>query len=272
MKHEDPTAVSAPGGGPRTATHAVTLPAPPLPAIPGHAFFFDVDGTLVEYAQRPELARADRALLRLLERLRGRSDGALALVSGRSILSLDAVMHPQRHWASGLHGFEVRTAAGTIERHDPPEPQALEQLRTVLSSLAVEFPGLYVEDKQYALAVHYRHAPEHAEAVRARLEALPGLEAVGLRLQRGHLVVELAPASVDKASALARFMRTPPFAGRLPVYVGDDLTDEPAFHWVNRARGLSVAVRPAGPTAARYALPSVGAVHGWMHALLGDPS
>ncbi len=271
MKHEDSAAVSTAANGPLHSPEDA-LPAPPIPETSGHAFFFDMDGTLVDYAERPELARADRALLQLLARLRERSGGALALVSGRSIMSLDALTHPEQLCASGLHGFEVRAGADTIERHDPPQPHRLDELRALLSALATEFPGVYVEDKQYALAVHYRHAPEHAAAIAARLEMVPGLEAAGLRLQRGHLVLELAPAAVNKASALAQFMRNPPFRGRLPVYVGDDLTDEPAFHWVNLAHGLSVAVRPRGGTAARYGLPSVSAVHAWVHAVLGGPA
>ncbi|HUA90330.1 MAG TPA: trehalose-phosphatase [Steroidobacteraceae bacterium] len=266
-KHDPVSAPKHPAAGPDTIRE---LP-PPAPLRPEeHAFFFDVDGTLVDYAARPCEVRADEALLSLLRTLKERTGGAVALVSGRSIASVDAVMHPEALPASGLHGFEQRDAAGSLHRHRAPVPEALARVRAAMQQLARRYAGLEVEDKDFALALHFRGAPQLGERVHAAVQGIPELEAGGLRIQRGHLVVEVAPAGVNKGSALAHFMECAPFKGRRPVYAGDDLTDEPAFHWVNLAGGVSIAVRPRRQTAALTALPSVAGVRAWLQLLLEE--
>jgi trehalose 6-phosphate phosphatase len=251
-----------PGG--RVATVRPTSPLPPERC----AFFFDLDGTLVDYAQRPEEVRAGHALLSLLRTVRERSGGALALISGRSISSLDRVTRPERFAASGLHGFERRDANGSLRRHAPPDPSKLAEVRKVMQSLLDAFPSLLLEDKGFALALHFRQAPQLHELVCEAVSGVPDLSAGGLRIQHGHLVTEVVPNSVNKGGALAEFMREAPFQDRLPVFVGDDLTDEPAFEWVNRVGGVSVAVNPCAPTAAGASLASVAAVHSWLGGLL----
>jgi trehalose 6-phosphate phosphatase len=243
--------------------------APPARlALERYALFLDLDGTLVEFAPRPDEVRADSALLGLLRELGDRSGGALALVSGRSIASLDAVTAPERFCASGLHGFERRDGGGALQRHPPPAPGNLDALRARMRAWVSAHPQLLLEDKGVALALHYRAAPQLGRFVEHALLALPDLEAQGLRVQQGHLVAEVVPANVNKGTALAEFMREPPFRERLPLFVGDDLTDEPAFHWVNRAGGISVVVNPRRPSAASAALPGVASVRAWLRGLL----
>jgi trehalose 6-phosphate phosphatase len=266
-KHDPVSAPKDPVAAPDTMPE---LPAPATLRPEEHAFFFDVDGTLIDYAARPAEVRADAALLGLLRRLEQRTGGAVALVSGRSIASVDAVMHPQALPASGLHGFEQRDRSGSLRRHGAPVPEALGRVRGVMEQLAARHAGVEVEDKDFALALHFRGAPLLGEQLHAAVEQIPALEAGGLRIQRGHLVVEVAPAGVNKGSALAHFMECAPFKGRRPVYAGDDLTDEPAFHWVNLAGGVSIAVRPRRATAALTALPSVAGVRAWLQTLLEE--
>ena len=242
-------------------------PPPRLP-LSRYALFMDLDGTLVDFAPRPEAVRADAALLRLLRELGERCGGALALVSGRAIVSLDAVTAPERFLASGLHGFERRDHEGIVQQHPAPAAASLEALRELMRACVARHPALFLEDKGAALALHYRGAPQLREFVEQTLAAVPDLAARGLRIQHGHMVAEVVPASVNKGSALAEFMREPPFRGRLPLYVGDDLTDEPAFHWVNLAGGLSVVVNPRRPSAAMAALAGVAAVRDWLRGLL----
>jgi trehalose 6-phosphate phosphatase len=244
-------------------------PAPParLP-LTRFALFLDLDGTLVDFAPRPEAVRADATLLALLHTLSERCSGALALVSGRSLASLDAVMAPARLCASGLHGFERRDRGGTSHRHAAPPAANLDAIRHLMHGWVASHPTLFLEDKGVALALHYRTAPQLREFVEESLGALPDLSAAGLRVQHGHMVVEVVPASVNKGTALAEFMREPPFRDRLPLYVGDDLTDEPAFHWVNLAGGVSVVVNPRRPSAAAAVLPSVAVVREWLTGLL----
>lgn len=245
-------------------------PAPPT-ALPldRHALFLDLDGTLLEYAPQPRAVTADAPLLSLLETLSRRCDGAVAFVSGRSIDTLDQLFAPLRLPASGLHGFERRDARGARTQHAPPSAQTLADARQQLAHLAQRDPGLRLEDKRFALALHFRQAPqleaeiiEAARAVAARLDG-------GLELVFGPKVVELSPRGVSKASAIAEFMAEEPFAGRRPLFVGDDASDEPAFEWVNGAGGISVVVNPSGPTAATTRLRSVREVRTWLLGLTG---
>lgn len=245
-----------------------SVPPPPNRlALDRHAFFLDVDGTLLEYAARPEHVRADAELLALLRTVRSGSEGALALVSGRSIASLDAVTGPEGFAASGLHGFQRRNGGAIVEHDTRPCASTLAEIRRVLGSLVAEHPSLLLEDKGLALALHYRAAPQLGAKVRQALEAMTNLSAAGLRVQHGHLVAEVIPAQVNKGSALAEFMREAPFRDRRPVYVGDDLTDEPAFHFVNLMGGVSVVVNPGRPSAAATSLGSVAAVRSWLAGL-----
>jgi trehalose 6-phosphate phosphatase len=236
-----------------------------------HAIFLDLDGTLIEFAPQPRAVTVDAPLLRLLELLMRRCGGALALVSGRSIETLDTLLAPLRLPASGLHGYERRAASGVRSRHAPPSAQALAHARRLLAQLAQQDPRVRLEDKRFALALHFRGAPqlerELVDAARTIAAQVDG----GLGLLIGPQVVELAPQGVSKASGIAEFMHEAPCAGRRPLFVGDDATDEVAFEWVNAAGGLSVAVNASGHTAALTRLRSVREVRTWLNGLVGAP-
>jgi trehalose 6-phosphate phosphatase len=230
--------------------------------------FLDLDGTLIEFAPQPNAAPADPELIELLWMLTRRTHSALAMVSGRSIDTLDAVLHPLKLPASGLHGFERRNSAGVHAQHLPPEPTALAQARRLLAQVAARDTRLRLEDKGFAVALHFRQAPHLEAAVVQAARAIAAIVSDGLELQLGPKVAELLPRGVSKATAVGEFMREQPFAGRRPLFVGDDAMDEPAFEWVNGAGGLSVAVNSQRPTAARSQLRSVGEVRGWLHGLI----
>ena len=249
-------------------------PAPAAP--PAHlpadrwALFLDLDGTLVEYAPEPNAVVVDTQLLELLRGLVLQTAGATALVSGRNIATLDALLAPVRLPASGLHGFERRSAAGVLSRHALPSERALLEARRLLTGVAAQDERLHLEDKGFALALHYRMIPRLESAVvSAAREAAAQVEDE-LELRRGFMVVELAPRDVSKAIAVSEFMSEYPFRGRLPLFVGDDLTDEPAFEWVNAAGGLSVVVNVSRPTAALAHLPSVPEVRLWLRGLFAS--
>ena len=243
-----------------------SLPPPRLD-LRRHAFFLDIDGTLLEFACQPDRVRADPALLSLLLQIERRAGGALALVSGRTIASIDQVTAPERFAAAGIHGFERRNANGAYMQGG--RYPALDGPRAALQALSREHPRLLLEDKGVALALHFRKAPELAARattlVRDLAEAVPSL-----KVQLGRQVAELLPRTAGKAHALAAFMNESPFHGRLPIFVGDDLTDEPAFEWVNATGGLSVVVAADRVTAARAGLPSVSAARIWLDALVGN--
>lgn len=212
---------------------------------PSSALLLDFDGTLVEIAERPDAIQVPPQLIALLRDLRRMLDGALAVISGRPIVELDRFLAPLVLAAAGVHGTERRTAAGMLQTM---AVHPLEEVQRAARALAAEHDGLLVEDKRGSVALHYRRAP-HLE--RRCLDAMEQAIArsPGLTLLRGKMVVEAKPAGATKAHAIEAFLREAPFAGRAPLFVGDDLTDEVGFTAVQQAGGLGVKIGP-GPTAA----------------------
>ena len=248
------------------------IPKHSEPALTAIALFLDVDGTLLELAATPQAVSVSDDLREGLRALSLASGGAVALVSGRAITDLDKLFAPLTLPSAGLHGFEHRSASGAYERRPLPSATALGNARGAMLRLAQSHPGLMVEDKQFALALHYRNAPHLEEAVMMAMEELAAPLAGELELQRGKMVVELRPAGATKAQAVAAFLEEAPFAGRLPIFIGDDLTDEPAFELVNHLDGASVVVNATRPSAAQTRFADVTAVRGWLTQLLAEPA
>lgn len=241
-------------------------------ALSAISLFLDVDGTLLEIAARPQAVSVSDELRSRLRSLYVASGGAVALVSGRAIADLDALFAPLTLPSAGLHGFERRGASGDYRRGPAPSAAALESARRVMSQLAQRHAGLLVEDKGFALALHYRGVPRLEGTVIRSMEELAASVPEHLELQRGKMVVELRPAGATKARAIAAFLDEAPFAGRVPVFIGDDLTDEPAFELVNRRNGVSVVVGATRPSAAQARLEDVTAVRSWLGELQAQPS
>jgi trehalose 6-phosphate phosphatase len=244
----------------------------PPPSLSCVALFVDVDGTLLEIAPTPLSVRVDPGLTDLLRALLLGTSGALALVSGRSIAEMDALFLPLTLSAAGLHGFERRGASGSYDCRRLPAAPALEKARRAMLELANRHPGLLVEDKRFALALHYRRAPQLESVVARALTEIAAGVRPEFELQMGKMVAELRPAGSTKGAAVSEFMSEHPFQGRVPVYIGDDLTDESAFEWVNGAGGLSIAVNVVGATAASARLPNVSAVRAWLAQMCGASS
>jgi trehalose 6-phosphate phosphatase len=228
------------------------------------AYFLDVDGTLLELKPRPEDIVADEILRALLAGLAAATSGALGLVSGRKIDDLDRIFAPLIFPAVGLHGAEIRFSDGT--RRAPPTG-AMDAVRAPLSDFTTARPGLRLEDKGAALAVHFRQAPELGGEV---LEFLGKLaQKTGLAMQPGKMVAELKGAHHDKGSGIAALLATAPFTTRKPVFIGDDLTDESGFLFVNAQGGVSVRAGPAGAaTNARHYLHDPSEVRAELQRLL----
>jgi trehalose 6-phosphate phosphatase len=229
-----------------------------MPADGDCALFLDFDGTLVEIAERPEAVVVAPDLGDTLAALRDRLGGALALVSGRSIGTLDGFLDPHRFDAAGLHGVEYRL----VGRLSPCVPEEHPKLRAAVAALPERLPhhpGVLIEDKGCSVVLHWRLAPEHEEElmrVAAELAQALGTE---YRLQHGKAVAEILPARASKGGIIEFFLAHPPFAGRTPVFVGDDLTDELGFATLNRRDGVSVRVGK-GPTIAKKRLETPAAL------------
>lgn len=243
--------------------------APPELVLERMALFLDYDGTLVDIAPTPEAAHADAGLVELLAGLQARLDGALAVVTGRPVADVDDFLAPLRLSLAALHGLELRLQDGTML--DSPVPQiALERVRAAFAELVAAHPGTRLEDKRLSVALHYRQAPEAAERVDKVAAALAEASRGELRLLRGKMVVEILPAGVDKGRAIEALLAIPPFAGRTPVFVGDDVTDEAGFRAVNARDGLSVRIGGGVATEARHRLPDHRALRRWLGAALGQ--
>ncbi|HWC74035.1 MAG TPA: trehalose-phosphatase [Gemmatimonadales bacterium] len=241
------------------------------------AYFFDLDGTLIDFAATPSAVRVGEDVRLLLGRLYRSTGGAVALMSGRPIADIDRLFPRARMPAAGLHGLERRNGAGRVTRHPVPTTRLERAKRRIAASLngrgngIRKARGLLFEDKGLSLALHYRRAPGLASyahrLARSLLADLGGEGGAGSNsrfcIQRGKYVVEVRPSGKDKGIGVREFMRERPFRGRVAVYVGDDATDEIGFATVNRLGGVSIKVGP-GRTAARWRLPDVRAVREWL--------
>jgi trehalose 6-phosphate phosphatase len=238
---------------------------PPPPARREWAYFFDLDGTLIDFTDTPAAARVGAELRLLLERLFRDTGGAVALISGRALADIDRLFPHALLPAAGQHGLERRGAGGAVTRHAVPT-RGFERARRRIANEVIGKPGLLLEDKGLSLALHYRRAPRlGAYAHRLARSLLP---TVGQRfcIQRGKYVVEVRPCGKDKGDGIVEFMKEPPFRGRSAVFIGDDATDEFGFAMVNRLGGHSIKVGP-GRTAARWRLGNVKAVEQWLRSI-----
>ena len=233
----------------------------------GWAFFLDVDGTLIDLAETPDGVVVPPDLPAMLDRLAERAGGAVAIVSGRAIAALDRLLAPAHLAAAGAHGAELRLAGGAVETVAGP---ALDGVRTRLAALAARHPKLLVEDKGVAIAVHYRADPQLGPVIGSALDEIVASHD-GLHVQPGKMVFEVRPAGVDKGRAVATLMQTAPFAGRRPLAIGDDLTDETMLAAARRLGGMGVwvgATMPPGGADARLDGPE--SVRRWLRKLAGD--
>jgi trehalose 6-phosphate phosphatase len=227
------------------------------------ALFLDVDGTLLEIAATPLDVKVSPALRKTLMTASARAEGALALISGRSIQELDALFAPCVFPASGQHGLERRDRFGNFTRPNI-DSRLLGPARSALTRLQARQSGLLLEDKGTALAMHFRLAPRFELLVRDIMDDLvePLLDRYELR--EGKCVLEITPRGYSKRIAIEAFMSEQPFASRRPVFIGDDATDEDGFEAVNALNGYSIHVGDVPETLARYCFEDVAAVLAWL--------
>ena len=252
-----------PDGAPAPIDAVAHLPPPPARLPRPSALFLDMDGVLAPLAETPDavVPRPERtaAVKAVAERLKGR----VAIISGRTIAEIDRIAEASAASASGVHGLERRRADGSLD-HAEAAPEVRGAVEA-LEAFARTRPGVIVEDKAVSAGLHYRGAPGEEAAALALAERLSS--ETGLALQAGNLVVELKTPGTSKGTALTAFMSEPPFAGAVPVMLGDDLTDEDGFIAAEALGGFGVLVGPARETAARYSLPDVAAVLDWLNAV-----
>lgn len=236
-------------------------------AVPQLAIFTDFDGTLVELAETPDDIDVPVSLTHQLERAARELDSAFAVLTGREIADIDKYLSPLQLPIAGAHGTQRRRADGFVETVDPASVLAAEEIAHAVEPLVVAHPGLLIEAKEGAVALHYRQAPELEAAARIAME-----EAVhsvtDFVIVPGKMVIEARPRGITKGTALRAFMREEPFLGRTPIFIGDDTTDEDAFIAAQELGGVGIKLGQ-GDTAARMRIADVASVHALIQGL-GD--
>ncbi len=238
---------------------AIALPPPPLSLLEGAALFLDFDGTLTPLTHRPDAVSVDDALIDLLARLRDRLEGRLAIVSGRSIATLQDFGLGDFQLA-GTHGLEFAKSGEAVE--GPGRRPAIDAVETAFHAFADDRPGLLVERKSISVGLHFRGGPQWGEQADALAESLAA--EYDLIVQRGKMMVELRPGGADKGSAVHVLMRLPEMQGGMPVFIGDDVTDEEGFEAAAELGGAGILVGAPRPTAAAFCLEQVAAVRHYL--------
>lgn len=234
------------------------------------ALFLDIDGTLIDVAPEPELISIPAELPGLLQNLDAHLGGALALNTGRQLAIVDRMLAPLRFSAAGVHGTELR-----VDPHvdpismAPSLPEAL--VNEVTARAAALSETIIVEDKRVGLAVHFRHAPE-TEATLCRQLLQIAIDWPAFELRTGRKVLEIIPRGLTKASAIQHFMSEPPFKGRLPIVVGDDVGDEPALTLARSMGGAALTVAGEHFARASATFTDTASVRAWLTQALRAPA
>jgi trehalose 6-phosphate phosphatase len=229
------------------------------------ALFFDIDGTLVEFADTPDAVVMPDEVTTVLQRLSAEANGSLAIITGRPIPSADRLFQPIEFPMAGLHGGEFRIEG----RHETiPVPTIPDHWRHRAKGLAKTCPGVSFEEKRQGFALHFREAPHHAPTVNDTLSELVG-EPInpGYHLLQASGATEIRPDGIDKGSAIEKFMETAAFAGRHPIFFGDDTTDDDGFRALKKRGGTTVLVGRRSPAEAEYFVSDPQAMRGLLAGL-----
>lgn len=229
-----------------------------------HALFLDFDGTLADLAPAPWLTQLEPGVRETLETLRQQFHGAVAVVSGRQIEDIDAMLGVPGIPAAGIHGAQLRLADGLLWVDDAMR-EDFDVLEGELRALIGNFEGLLLERKPVSVAVHYRGNPEREAEIHG-LAAAAVQSRPHLKCLPGNKVVEILPRGVDKGKAIARLLQSPPFQGRIPVFAGDDVTDEDGLAAVNALGGVSIKIGP-GASSAKFGFEDGARFRAWLKAL-----
>ncbi|OCK56148.1 trehalose-phosphatase [Bradyrhizobium sp. LMTR 3] len=235
----------------------VPVPRSLVPHLSETAVLLDIDGTLLDLMPTPREVWVPPGLSKTLNRLLQRTNGALALVSGRSLNDIDLIFAPDQFPAVGGHGAEMRIEPDSeaVAAHAPPMDK---ELKRRLAAIAKLSPGILLEDKGYSLALHYRLAPHAEKAIYAAVSLIRAdLPNAPIEVLPGKCVCEIKHSGFTKASGVRELMTREPFKGRRPFFIGDDVTDESVFAIMPDLDGLAFSVgRRAKGVAGHFDAPS----------------
>lgn len=240
-----------------------------VPLLENCALLLDIDGTLLDLAATPSEVKVPRGLCRTLSELHARTDGALALVSGRSLDDIDRIFAPMLLPVVGGHGAEMRLSADNeaVDVHAPPMDKDLKKRFAAIAQLS---PGIFLEDKGYSLALHYRLAPHFERTIYDAVSAIRAdLPEAPIEILPGKSVCEIKHSGFTKASGVTELMKHEPFVGRQPIFIGDDVTDETVFAIMPSLRGISFSVSRHARGVDGYFEAPVD-VRAWLASLVAD--
>jgi trehalose 6-phosphate phosphatase len=234
--------------------------------VKNYAWLFDLDGTLAPIVERPCAVRVLPAALQVLPQLHEATQGAVAIVSGRSLRQIDQLLSPHVFYAAGLHGAQWRDSDGKVTQLSV-NTESVAAMAQALSARIAPYTGVQLEEKDgLSLALHYRLAPTFMQAVHQVAESVLGPYEEYFTLQPGKMVLEIKPKGASKGAAIQRLMQGAPFNGRIPVFAGDDVTDEAGFLIVNQLGGISIKIGE-GETCANSHMLSPAVLTSWLASL-----
>lgn len=235
-----------------------------------YCFFFDLDGTLLDLASTPDAVYLEDGLKSALQQIAARTNGAVAIVSGRSIDFINNLLHGHDLAVAGLHGAEIRYH-GSTNIVAGTESVSFATARDTARQSATLLADLLFEDKGRAFAIHYRQAPKQQPLVRQIMSDASRIAGPEFELQEGKFVIELKPSASNKGTAIETLMTVEPFKDKCPIAAGDDHTDEAMFLAVNRLNGVSLRVgAPAegSKTNAKLVAESPQVIRNWIRKLV----
>jgi len=235
------------------------LPPPPFRLLSGAALFLDFDGTLAPIADTPDSVTVDEGLLDLLRLLRDRLNGRLAIVSGRSVATLRELGFDE-FLLAGTHGLEFAQPGGAVDA--PARLPAIDEAEAAFNAFAADKAGVLVERKTISVGLHFRGAPQWG--LEAGDIAADLAQRLGLSVQPGKMLYELRPGGADKGSAVQTLMQQAPMQNGIPIFIGDDVTDEEGFAAARDLGGSGILVGPPRSTCASFSLEQVAAVRHYL--------
>jgi len=238
---------------------------PNIDEIGRYAVFLDLDGTIAEIADHPDAVHIPQPTLRLLASICDRTNHALAVISGRDIHGIDRLLNPLKLPVAGVHGLQRRDADGVMHAKDTP---AIRPVVLSLEEAIGKEPGIVIEQKPGAVALHYRLRPDLERRCCAIVKEIVDRRS-DFRLISGKMVFEIVPKGGDKGQVIETFLGELPFYGRRPLFAGDDVTDETGFRVMNALGGVSIKIGD-GETAARFRAVNVRQFRNWLCALVNE--
>ncbi|MFH7766232.1 trehalose-phosphatase [Acinetobacter sp. BSP-28] len=218
-----------------------------------YCLFLDIDGTISEFHPDPSQSFIPFTTLNTLQQL-SLFNVSVIFLTGRSVRAASQLLFPLKMPIAGTHGLEIKIDDNT-QLNTATDDINFSLLQQDIQKRCHPYPQLLIENKTYSVAIHYRQCPELADIAKHIAEEVLSTYA-GLTINEGKCVFELLPKQADKGQAIQTILEYLNFDEVLPLFIGDDKTDESGFKVINHLKGISIKVG-SEPTHAHYRLKNV---------------